>query len=129
MIAELAAAVDHVFRGAMRTCGERGGPSLRDRYGPGSGGLLVEFRTSLATRVVSRAGLAAVARYRDVEDLWRGAGRQAEAGFLEVLDDGLRATARGRAYIADLYATQAAVLESLWPDVPRLAGLTALRSG
>jgi hypothetical protein len=59
-----------------------------------------QLRTGLATRPVSEAGLTAVYRYRDADQVRRNLGILASAGIIEQADDGaIRATSTGRAVV------------------------------
>ncbi len=127
-----AAAIDATFRNAMRVCGVRGGPGLRERHPPKFAVILVDFRTSLAwpERWISRSDFAEVSRYQRVEDSEGSLAGAVERGALEQDSSGaFRASAAGHAFIDDLYATQDRILGELWAGevgtVRRLARVLA----
>jgi hypothetical protein len=131
-VAAVAAAIDETFRGAMRTCGIRGGPALRERHPAGFAAMLVEFRTALAgpDGCVSMADFAEVIRYRDPVEEKAGLVAAVERGsILRGPDGAFRATSAGRDFLTDLYASQASVLATLWSDagatLSRVAGTLA----
>jgi hypothetical protein len=67
-----------------------------------------QLRTGLAARPVSAAGLAAVYRYRDADQIRRNLDTLASAGIIEQADDGaIRATDTGRALLAVMYESGA----------------------
>src|SRR5215468_5944663 len=67
-----------------------------------------QLRTGLAARPVSVAGLAAVYRYRDADQVRRNLDALASAGIIEEADDGsIRATDTGRALLAMMYESDA----------------------
>jgi hypothetical protein len=76
-----------------------------------------QLRTGLATRPVSEAGLTAVYRYRDADQIRRNLGILASAGIIEQADDGaIRATDTGRAVIAVMYEADAEAAADLWSE-------------
>ncbi|MGI5212734.1 hypothetical protein [Plantactinospora sp. CA-290183] len=115
-------AVDRLFLATMGTCRERGGAELVQRYGGSAAtGFLVEFRTRLAAPggVVSRAGLAAVTRYRDPVECQRILDKQVAYGMIHRRDDGaVLATERGRTFLTELYELHGWVTRRLWVDHP-----------
>jgi len=89
-----------------------------------------QLRTALAARSVSAAGLAAVYRYRDADQLRRNLDTLASAGFIELASDGtILATETGRALLAVMYESSAQAAAELWSghretvaDLNELAG-------
>ncbi len=130
--AELVApAIDRVFVAAMASCRTGGGVQVSQRYGGAAAvGPLVEFRTRLAHPggTVTAAGLAAVTRYRDPEKVRSALAGSVAHGMLTIGPAGeVCATALGHAYLDEIYAGQATVLEPLWLTTPaeRVARLLA----
>lgn len=126
-----APAIDRLFRGAMAAGRSGGGADLGQRYGgPEATGYLVEFRTRLAAPggAVTPAGFAAVTRYRDRAACLRILDKQVAHGMIRRGPEGwMRATERGRAFLAEIYALHAEVTGRLWGGehderVDRLAG-------
>ncbi|HEU0238637.1 MAG TPA: hypothetical protein VFR11_05075 [Micromonosporaceae bacterium] len=129
--AQSGAEIDGTFRAAMAAAGRRGGPGLRQRHGAGFG-VLIEFRTSLAwpTGIVTPRCLAETMRYRDPATASDDLATAVRDGWITRDADGtIRATARGHAFLDDLYASQADTLGVLWSGheatVSRLATRTA----
>ena len=129
--AQAGAEIDGTFRAAMAAAGRRGGPRLRQRHGTGFG-VLIEFRTSLAspTGAVTPRCLAETMRYRDPATSSDDLATAVRDGWITRDADGtVRATARGHAFLDDLYAAQADALGVLWngheATVSRLAMRTA----
>jgi membrane-associated phospholipid phosphatase len=94
----------------------RAGPRLM-RYGvpPDALDVVGQLRTGLAAGPVSAAGLAAVYRYRDADEVRRGLGTLAAAKIIEEADDGaICATGTGRALLAMMYAAGAEAAAELW---------------
>ena len=89
-----------------------------------------QLRTGLAARPVSAAGLAAVYRYRDADQVRRNLDTLASAGIIERADDGaIRVTGAGRALLALMYESGAEAAAGLWSghratvaDLNELAG-------
>jgi len=74
-----------------------------------------QLRTGLAARPISAAGLAAVYRYRDADELRRNLDALASAGILEETQDGtIEATGTGRALLAVMYEVGAGAAAELW---------------
>jgi len=74
-----------------------------------------QLRTGLAARPVSAAGLAAVYRYRDADEVRRTLGALATAKIIEEAGDGaICATGAGRALLAVMYAASAEAAAELW---------------
>jgi hypothetical protein len=74
-----------------------------------------QLRTGLAARPVSAAGLAAIYRYRDADELRRNLDALATAKIIEEAGDGtIRATATGRALLAVMYGASAGAAAELW---------------
>src|SRR5215475_13982918 len=89
-----------------------------------------QLRTGLAARPVSAAGLAAVYRYRDADQVRRNLDTLASAGIIEQADDGsIRVTDTGRAVLDLMYESSAGAAGELWSahreavtDLNELAG-------
>ncbi|MDG4762818.1 hypothetical protein O7632_01605 [Solwaraspora sp. WMMD406] len=126
-----APAIDRVHGTAM-TAAASAGTELRQRYGgPAAIGFLIDLRTRLAAPggLISAAGFAAVTRYRDPAGCQRALDKQVAYGMVVRHPDGaLRATERGAAFLADLYALHAEVTATIWgPEhATRLARLVEL---
>jgi hypothetical protein len=74
-----------------------------------------QLRTGLVARPVSTAGLAAVYRYRDADQVRRNLDTLTSAGIIEQADDGaIRATGTGRALLAVMYESGAEAAAELW---------------
>lgn len=115
----VAPAVDRAFGDGMTEARRSGGGQLVQRYGPGAGGVLVEFRTALAWpgRRVTPDGFAAVTRYRDAAECEQMLAEQAAQGWIVRDEDGgFRASDRGRALLAELWSQQGEALGRLWTD-------------
>lgn len=131
----VAPVIDRVFFGGIAAGRARGGAELSQRYGgPAATGFLLEFRTRLAAPrgVVSASGFAAVTRYRDPAECQRALDKQVAYGMIHRWgptdprtspepgpsggDAGFRATERGRAFLAEIYALHATVTAELWAD-------------
>lgn len=123
----VAPAVDRVFVGAMAATREHGGVELSRRYGgPDAVGFLIEFRTRLATPggAVTSAGLAAVARYRDPTTYRRGLDKNLAHGTVIRRGEDFLATARGLAFLDELFTLHGQVTTELWTAHPeRIARL------
>ncbi|NUT32317.1 MAG: hypothetical protein HOV79_04490 [Hamadaea sp.] len=123
----VAPAIDRVFAETMLAGRAMGGRELSERFGgPLATGYLVDLRTRLGAPggVVTDAEFAAVRRYGDLAKARELLIGQAERGMV-TLDDGIRATERGRAFITEVYALHAKVTAELWAGHPveRLAAL------
>jgi hypothetical protein len=95
---------------------KRAGPQLVT-YGapPDALDIVGQLRTGLAAHPVSAAGLAAVYRYRDADQVGRNLGALANAGIIEEAGDGaIRATRTGRALLAVMYESSAGAAAELW---------------
>lgn len=117
----VAPAVDRVFTAAMAAGRDRGGAELSRRYGgPDATGFLIEFRTRLAAPggTVTGTGLAAVTRYRDPATCRRGLDKHVAHGTLTRDGEHVRATGRGLAFLADLFALHGQVTGELWGAHP-----------
>jgi hypothetical protein len=127
----VAPAIDRVFRRGMAAGRERGGRELVARHGGSERvGVLIEFRTSLAWpgRVVEPAQLAAIVRYRDLDEAQRHIDGHVQRGTLERTGDGgFRATSAGQGFLVELYGQQAEAMADHWRDdldrVGRLNGV------
>ncbi|HEY0699193.1 MAG TPA: hypothetical protein VGD43_15445 [Micromonospora sp.] len=118
LAALVAPAVDRVVRAAMTAGRELGGAEVSQRYGgPASTGFLVEFRTRLAAPggTVSRAGFAAVTRYREPTECQRALDKQVAHAMIHRQPDGsFQATDRGRAFLGEIHQLHARVTRALW---------------
>jgi hypothetical protein len=110
---------------------KRAGPRVATYGAPVDAADIVgQLRTGLAARPVSAAGLAAVYRYRDADQVRRNLDTLASAGIIEQADDGaIRATDTGRALLAVMYDSSAEAAAELWSahrqrvaDLNELAG-------
>ncbi|MEU4510778.1 hypothetical protein AB0G05_14880 [Nonomuraea wenchangensis] len=77
-------------------------------------GLLLDLRFVLPLRPLTRAGLAVIHRYHDPAALEDAVQEHLREGTLTDGDDGLRLTARGRAYVHGLYDVHAAATARAW---------------
>jgi len=86
--------------------------------GGAAGGALrmfAQLRTALAARTVTAAGIAAVYRYRDPDEVRGDLDRLRAAGLIEPAGDGaIAATETGRAVLAGMYQAGAEVTGQLW---------------
>jgi len=74
-----------------------------------------QLRTGLAAHPVSAAGLAAVYRYRDADEVRRHLRTLATAKIIEEAGDGaIRATGTGRTLLAVMYGASAEAADELW---------------
>lgn len=115
--AAVGALVDRVFVTGMRAAREAGGREVVARHGSGAGLVLIEFRTALANpgRAVTPEQFAGVLRYRDLTEGRALLESQADAGWLDLDDDGaFRATEKGRAFLRDVLAQQGEALSRRW---------------
>jgi hypothetical protein len=116
-VAQVAAAIDRVFRDAMRECGQRSGRALAERHGPGAGALILDLRTILIddARSVAPADFAELMRYADPAEVERTLGEVEARGMITRDPDGrIRGTAACRAFLTDVYEAQARVLADHW---------------
>jgi hypothetical protein len=90
--------------------------------------MFAQLRTALAARTVSAAGIAAVYRYRDPNEVRGDLDRLRAAGLIEAAgDDAIAATETGRAVLAGMYQAGAEVTGQLWGQHgDALAGLSDL---
>jgi hypothetical protein len=90
--------------------------------------MLGQLRTALLARKVTGAGLAAIYRYRDANDVRRDVEGLRAAGLIDTTGDGaVQATERGRAVLTEMYKVSAEVAGELWAGQEgSLAGLTDL---
>jgi len=96
-----------------------------------------QLRTGLAARPVSAAGLVAVYRYRDADQIRRNLDTLASAGIIEQADDGsIRVTETGGAILAVMYESDAEAAAELWSahretaaDLNELAGRLVVAAG
>jgi len=102
---------------------------------PASGGpttdsmrMFAQLRSALAGRTVTAAGIAAVYRYRDPDEVRRDLDGLVAAGLIDVAADGaVQATETGRRMLAAMYQTGAEVTSQLWGQYDdALAGLNDL---
>jgi hypothetical protein len=121
--------IERLTFAVIRASVERAGPQVM-AYGVAIDALDIvgQLRTGLAARPVSAAGLAAVYRYRDADQVRRNLGILASAGIIEQTDGGaIRATGTGRALLAVMYASGAEAAAGLWSGHREtVAGLTGL---
>lgn len=89
---------------------------------------LGQLRTALLARPVTAAGLAAVYRYREPDDVRRDVGGLIAAGLIDKTDDdSFQATGLGRAVLNQMYDVTADLTTELWGEREgSLAGLCAL---
>ena len=77
--------------------------------------MFAQLRTALAGRTVTSAGIAAVYRYRDPEEVRRDLDGLVAAGLIDVDSVGaVEATETGRRMLAAMYQTAAEVTSQLW---------------
>jgi hypothetical protein len=90
--------------------------------------MLGQLRSALLAREVTAAGLAAVYRYRDADDVRRDAEGLRAAGLIgKSGDDGIQATEHGRTVLTEMYKVSAEVAGELWAGQEgSLAGLADL---
>lgn len=127
----VAPAVDRLVLGALRAAQDAGGLDIGLRYGgPAATGFLVEFRTRLAIPggTISEAAFAVLTRHRDPVECRRILDRQVAHGMIQRTEwNGLRATERGLAYLAEIHELHGRVTEQLWAGHPgraaRLVGM------
>jgi len=105
-----------VIHAAIRRAGPR---VMTYAVPPDAIDIVGQLRTGLAARPVSAAGLAAIYRYRDADQIRRNLHALASAGIIEQADDGaIRATGTGRALLAMMYESDAEAAAELW-SAPR----------
>ena len=76
---------------------------------------LGQLRVALLARDISPAGLAAVYRYRDADEVRRDVDGLHSAGLIDLAGDGaMRATERGRVVLTQMYQVTAEVAAELW---------------
>jgi hypothetical protein len=90
--------------------------------------VFAQLRTALAARPVTAAGIAAVYRYRDPDEVRGDLDRLRAAGLIDAAGDGaIKATETGRAVLGGMYQVGAEVTGQLWsPRGTALAGLNDL---
>jgi hypothetical protein len=90
--------------------------------------LFAQLRTALAARPVTAAGIAAVYRYRDPDEVRRDIDGLRAAGLIDVAGNGaIEATETGHAVLAGMYRAGAEVTGQLWSQHDNaLAGLNDL---
>ena len=90
--------------------------------------MFAQLRTALAARPVTAAGIAAVYRYRDPDDVRGDLDGLRAAGLIDPAGDGaIEATETGRAVLAGMYQGGAEVTGQLWSQHDSaLAGLNDL---
>jgi hypothetical protein len=95
---------------------------------PGAMRMFAQLRTTLAARTISAAGIAAVYRYRDPDEVRADLDRLRAAGLIAAAADGaIAATETGRAVLAGMYQAGAEVTGELWSQHnDALAGLNDL---
>ncbi|MFC0004170.1 hypothetical protein [Micromonospora siamensis] len=114
----VAPAIDRTFVAGMLAGRDGGGAELSQRYGgPAATGLLIEFRTRLATPggTVDGPGFAAVTRYREPAVSQRTLDKHVAHGMItRRADGGFTATERGAGFLTEIYQVHAEVTEELW---------------
>jgi hypothetical protein len=90
--------------------------------------MFAQLRTALAARTVTAAGIAAVYRYRDPDEVRGDLDGLRSAGLIDAPGDGtIKATETGRAVLGGMYQVGAEVTGQLWsPRDNALAGLNDL---
>jgi len=90
--------------------------------------MFAQLRTALAARTVTAAGIAAVYRYRDPDEVSGDLDRLRAAGLIDAAGEGaIEATETGRAVLAGMYQAGAEVTGQLWSQHGNaLAGLNDL---
>jgi hypothetical protein len=89
--------------------------------------MLGQLRIALLARPVTPAGLAAVYRYRDEEDIQRDVDGLRAAALIDIAGDGaIEATGRGRAVLTRMYRVTADIARELWAGHDGLVELTDL---
>jgi len=79
--------------------------------------MLGQLRTALLARKITAAGLAAVYRYRDADDVRRDLDGLYAAGLIDKTGgDVIQATESGRAVLTEMYEVSADVAAELWAD-------------
>lgn len=92
-----------------------GGRRLGERHGLARAGSLVELRLALPVRAVSAPGFAAVARYMPEAERHRELAIQVDQETLGVdADEAITVTAKGQAYLDDLFGLHARVASRSW---------------
>jgi hypothetical protein len=77
--------------------------------------MFAQLRTALAARTVTAAGIAAVYRYRDSDEVRGDLDGLRAAGLIDAVGDGaVEATETGRAVLAGMYQAGAEVTGQLW---------------
>jgi len=91
------------------------GMAARGGASAGTMRMFAQLRTALAARTVTAAGIAAVYRYRDPDDVRGDLDRLRAAGLITAAGDGtIEATETGRAVLAGMYQVSAEVTGQLW---------------
>jgi hypothetical protein len=95
---------------------------------PGAMRMLGQLRTALLARSVTAAGLAAVYRYRDADDVRGDVEGLLAAGLIDKTDDdAIQPTGTGRAVLTEMYKVSADVAGESWASqAGSLAGLSDL---
>ena len=79
--------------------------------------MFAQLRTALAARPVTAAGIAAVYRYRDPDDVRGDLDGLRAAGLIDAAGDGaIKATETGRAVLAGMYQVGAEVTSDTGPS-------------
>lgn len=118
LVALVAPAMDRIFLGTT-LAGQEGCSDLARRYGGREATeFLVELRTRLAAPggTVTDDGLTSVTRYRDPAACRRTLDKHLAHGTVVRHGDGFRATARGLAFLDEVYALHARVTGDLWTE-------------
>src|SRR5207247_10806420 len=98
------------------------------RAAPAAMRMLGQLRTALLARSVTAAGLAAVYRYRDADDVRRDVEGLLAAGLIDKTDDdAIQPTGAGRAVLTEMYKVSADVARESWGSQEgSLAGISDL---
>jgi 8-oxo-dGTP pyrophosphatase MutT (NUDIX family) len=127
----VAPAIDRAFIDGMAVAREGGGRDVTRAHGPGAGALLVEFRTALGRpgRTITPQEYGGITRYRDPREFRAQLAEQAALGWIELDEDGgFRASAKGLAFLSDLWAAQGTALDGVWTD-PGVVSRLVLATG
>jgi hypothetical protein len=90
---------------------------------PGAMRIFAQLRTALAARPVTAAGIAAVYRYRDPDEVRGDLDGLRAAGLIDAAGDGgIEATEIGRAVLAGMYQVGAEVTGHLWSEQDNALG-------
>ena len=123
----VAPAITRTFISGMHASGDAGRELVRS-YGGRAIGNMIDLRNPLAAgRSIAHGELPAAYRYFDPKDVSDSIDRSVDAGLLDRATDGsVSASARGRSFLADLFALHDRTLTERWPGyvLERLNPLT-----